>query len=136
MWYIYILLIIIFILILILIQRKIVLNRLLNEGRMLENEKLELEILLKEHEINQQKGKTVVTQYEAIIEAFQTLGGVRTSEEIKAWVEEKYGPRWKDFSTMLADMVPPDHGGNQSSTVSNDYRVLIRVARGNYKLIS
>jgi hypothetical protein len=77
----------------------------------------------------------MITQNEAIIEAFRDLGGVRNAEEIRTWVESKYGPRWKDYSTALADMVSPHHGGNNSSGVPNFFRVLTRVSRGYYSLI-
>jgi hypothetical protein len=77
----------------------------------------------------------MITQNEAIIEALRELGGERTAEEIKAWVEKKYGPKWKDFNTSLADMVAPAYGGNQSSNVPDYFRVIMRVSRGNYCLI-
>ncbi|MEB3102049.1 hypothetical protein [Ferviditalea candida] len=56
----------------------------------------------------------MITQNEAILEAFKELGGVRTAKEICEWVEKKYGNRWNDYSTTMADMVPPNHGGNPS----------------------
>jgi len=75
------------------------------------------------------------TQHEAIIEAFRALGGVRTIGEIHEWVRKKYGDRWKDFGTKMADMVPQRLGGNHSSNVPNEFRVLRRVSRGRYCLI-
>lgn len=77
----------------------------------------------------------MVTQNEAIIEAFRAMGGIRTAQEIKNWVESKHGTRWKDYSTPLADMVSRQHGGNQSSTVPDYFRVLKRVSIGKYSLI-
>lgn len=78
----------------------------------------------------------MVTQYEAIIEAFEVLGGERTIKEIHCWVGAKYGLRWKDFGTAMADMVPISLGGNVTSQATEKVRVLKRVARGKYCLIS
>jgi len=81
----------------------------------------------------------VPTQHEAIIEAFQALGRVRTIDEIHDWVRKKYGDRWKDFGTRMADMVPQELGGNSSSNVQNQFRVLRRVSgkySGKYSLIT
>ncbi|RKY52475.1 MAG: hypothetical protein DRP89_07635 [Candidatus Neomarinimicrobiota bacterium] len=75
-------------------------------------------------------------QYEAIIEAFEVLGGVRTIEEIKNWVSRKYENRWKDFGTAMADMVPLSLGGNHSSSAPDRLRVLERVSKGKYSLLS
>jgi hypothetical protein len=41
---------------------------------------------------------------EAIIAAFNALGGERNIKEIKDWVYEKYGDRWKDLGTSLEDV--------------------------------
>jgi hypothetical protein len=49
----------------------------------------------------------MINHNEAIIEAFRELGGVRSAKEIKSWVEKNCGPKWKDYSTPLADMVSP-----------------------------
>ncbi|MBE0513136.1 hypothetical protein IBX38_08815 [Candidatus Bathyarchaeota archaeon] len=76
------------------------------------------------------------TQHEVIIEAFKVLGGVRTIGEIRDWVRTKYGDRWKDFGTRMADMVPQELGGNPSSNVRNEFRVLRRVSIGKYRLIA
>lgn len=75
------------------------------------------------------------TQPEVIMEAMKDLGGECRIEEIKNWVGLKYGDRWKDFHTIMADMVPVSHGGNNSSTIASKYRCLKRVSRGNYSLI-
>lgn len=37
----------------------------------------------------------MVTQCEAIIDAFKDLGGVRTKQEIENWVNNTYGAKWK-----------------------------------------
>jgi hypothetical protein len=81
------------------------------------------------------KENTMLTQREAIIEAFKSHGGVKTAEEIRDLVIKKHGEQWKDFSTPMADMVPPSLGGNSSSTVPEYFRVLKRVSRGKYCLI-
>lgn len=80
-------------------------------------------------------GETIFTQADGIIEAFQVLGGTRSIQEITDWVNKKYGRVWKDFGTLLADMVPEKKGGNSSSRVPEYFRVLERVERGKYRLI-
>jgi len=77
----------------------------------------------------------LVTQYEAIIAAFQELGGARNANEIRHWVENHYPGRWKDYHAILADMVPVSHGGNLTSTVPEEFRVLERMHKGYYRLI-
>ncbi|HDP99204.1 MAG TPA: hypothetical protein ENN22_08485 [bacterium] len=76
------------------------------------------------------------TQCEAIVEAFKDLLGVRTRQEIEDWVNKKYKNKWKDFGTAMADMVPLSLKGNSSSKVPNSQRVLERVSRGKYRLLS
>ncbi|MGD6831025.1 hypothetical protein ACQCT5_02595 [Sutcliffiella halmapala] len=75
------------------------------------------------------------TQAEAVIEAFITLGNERNIAEIRDWVTKQYGEKWKDFGTIMADMVPRELGGNNSSTVPTRYRQLGRVRPGVYRLI-
>ncbi|MBC2723549.1 hypothetical protein [Desulfosporosinus sp.] len=77
-----------------------------------------------------------MTQPEAIIEAFKALGRTRSIDEIKSWVREKYGDIWKDFGTPMADMVPISRGGNSSSTIREELRVLERVSPGEYRLLT
>jgi hypothetical protein len=75
-----------------------------------------------------------MNHYQAIILALDDLGGEGTIKEISAWIEAKYPNTWKDVGTTLADMVPKSLGGNSSSTVSEDYRILERVSPGKYRL--
>jgi len=77
-----------------------------------------------------------MTQAEAIIAAFQKLGGERTIQEIEDWATATNGARWKDFSTQMADMLPLSHGGNGTSSVPDYFRVLERIRRGTYCLIN
>jgi hypothetical protein len=72
---------------------------------------------------------------QAIISAFAALGGERNIREIKDWIEGRYGDRWKDIGTCMADMVPVSHGGSPSSNLGTGYRVLYKVSRGKYCLI-
>jgi hypothetical protein len=72
---------------------------------------------------------------EVIIAAFDALGGERKITEIKDWIYERYGDRWKDIGTRMSDMVPVSHGGNNSSQTHAKYRVLFKVSRGKYCLI-
>ena len=74
-----------------------------------------------------------MTQPEAIIEAFKTLGETRNKYDIKAWVSQKHVDVWKDYGTTMADMVPISRGGNSSSTVREELRVLERVSPGEYR---
>jgi hypothetical protein len=73
-----------------------------------------------------------------IIEAFRALGGSRSIGEIEDWVTRRHGGRWasSSFSTAMADMVPESLGGNRSSLVPVEKRVLRRVSRGVYGLVS
>jgi hypothetical protein len=78
--------------------------------------------------------KAGITQRKAVIEAFKSLGGIRNISEIEEYVNDIYGNRWKDFGACIADMVPISHGGNASSTVPEELRVLERVSVGKYRL--
>jgi len=78
----------------------------------------------------------LMSQNEAIIEAFQALGGIRGIAEITSWINERYGNQWKGFGTVMADMVPRSHGGNASSLEPKHFRVLERVKRGKYRLLN
>jgi len=73
-----------------------------------------------------------------IIEAFRVLGGRRSIREIEDWVTKRHGARWasSSFSTTMADMVPEALGGNRSSLIPDDRRILRRVSRGVYSLAS
>ncbi|MCA1318394.1 hypothetical protein LC085_00605 [Bacillus tianshenii] len=75
------------------------------------------------------------TQAEAVLEAFKALENERSTAEIREWVTKQYGEKWKDFGTTMADMVPRELGGNNSSTVPTKYRQLERVRPGVYRLI-
>lgn len=75
-----------------------------------------------------------MTQSDAIIEAFKALGGTRNKSEIEGWVSQEYGSVWKEFGTSMADMVPISRGGNSSSNVREELRVLERVSPGEYRL--
>jgi hypothetical protein len=77
----------------------------------------------------------MLTQCEAIIEAFITLGGIHNKQEKSEWVTNKYGAKWKDFGTPMADMVPVSYGGNKSSLVPSEFRVLQRISLGKYALV-
>ncbi|MBB6451600.1 hypothetical protein HNQ94_000021 [Salirhabdus euzebyi] len=72
---------------------------------------------------------------EAIIEALSELGGERNVREVKEWIYDRYGDRWKDIGTRMSDMVPVSHEGNASSQIQAKYRVLNRVSKGRYCLI-
>lgn len=72
---------------------------------------------------------------EVIITAFKTLGGEREIREIREWIYANYEEEWSDISTTMADMVPVSQGGNKSSRIRDEYRVLKRVSRGRYCLL-
>lgn len=72
--------------------------------------------------------------YHAIILALDELGGEGTIKEVSDWINTRYPNTWKDVGTALADMVPQKLGGNNSSTVSDEYRILERVSRARYRI--
>lgn len=79
----------------------------------------------------------MVTCVEAIIEAFQDLGGTRGFDDIEKWILKRYGARWKrsTIETNMADMVPEYLDGPSTSNVRPHLRVLRRVGPGIYRLI-
>lgn len=77
-----------------------------------------------------------MSHHEAIIEALVSLGGEGTIKEVNYRVNKMYPGRWKDTGTTLADMVPTYLGGNTTSTIKDEYRILERVSPGKYRLIS
>jgi hypothetical protein len=77
----------------------------------------------------------LLTQYEAIIQAFEELNKTITIKEMEEYIRKKYGAIWKDFGTVMAGMVSASHGGNHSSTVPSVYQVLKRISRGKYELM-
>lgn len=78
----------------------------------------------------------MITLTEAIIDAFKVLGGIRSNDEIKYFIKERNGNRWKSSSinTNLTDMVPAQLDRNMSSTVPQSHRVLERFETGKYRL--
>jgi hypothetical protein len=72
--------------------------------------------------------------YEAIIEALEILGGEATIKEIDDLINKKHPHMWKPAGTALADMVPKSYGGNVSSTIKEEFRVLERISPGRYRL--
>jgi hypothetical protein len=75
-----------------------------------------------------------MNHYQAIILALEDLGGEGTIKEVKEWVDLHYPNTWKDTGTTLADMVPMSLGGNSSSNVGDEYRILERISPGKYRL--
>lgn len=76
----------------------------------------------------------MVTQYQAIIEAFRAMSNSRRINEIEDWILKNYEVSWKDIGTTMADMVSEKNGGNSTSHVPEEYRLLTRVSRGVYRL--
>ena len=76
----------------------------------------------------------MTTQKEAIVEALRVMGGGRTIKEVETWVDQHYGAKWKDFGTVMADMVPLENGGNNTSLEPREFRILRRTGRGTYSL--
>lgn len=68
---------------------------------------------------------------EAIKEAMVALGGDGSIEEVTEWIKARYGDRWKDIRTRIADLTYP---GNSSSSYTPSERFLERVSRGVYRL--
>jgi len=67
---------------------------------------------------------------EAIIEALNSLGGCGTISDVNEYILTKYGKKWKDIGTAMADMCPD----SKSSLYPLEDRVLKRVGRGKYCL--
>jgi len=68
---------------------------------------------------------------DAIREALENLGGEGTIKQVKDYILFKYGSKWKDISTAMADLTFP---GSKSSTYKISERFLERVFRGRYRL--
>lgn len=68
---------------------------------------------------------------DAIREALLHFGGEGTIEQVKSYIKSKYGFKWKDIGTTMADLTFP---GSRSSTYSLNERFLERVGRGRYRL--
>jgi hypothetical protein len=71
-----------------------------------------------------------VTLPEVVIEALRELGGTGSVSEVKKIIEKKYGTRWKDVGTTMADMV----ASSISSKIPRQHRVLKRLGMGLYTL--
>jgi hypothetical protein len=67
---------------------------------------------------------------EAIVEALTSLGGCGTIAEVREEIVSRYGRRWKDIGTAMADLCPE----STSSQYPARDRVLKRVGRGRYCL--
>lgn len=67
----------------------------------------------------------------AIGEAMRSLGGERRIDEVRAWIIQMYGDRWKDIGTAMADLTYPP---NRSTSYPPERQCLERVAKGLYKL--
>jgi hypothetical protein len=74
--------------------------------------------------IEVQKADLALNQYEAIIEAFNVLGGTRSVTEIKNWVTSTYGFMWKDFYVLMLQMA----SNRLNSSIPEKYRVLSKVS--------
>lgn len=46
-----------------------------------------------------------LTLKEAIIELFQDLEGIRTTQEEEAWIHSKYGNGWNSINTTIVNIV-------------------------------
>lgn len=49
----------------------------------------------------------------SIKEAMVALGGDKFIEEVKQWIKARYGDKWKNIATDMADLTYP---GNNTST--------------------
>jgi len=67
---------------------------------------------------------------EAIVEALSSMGGRGTISDVHGYIFSKYGDKWKDIGTAMADMCPE----SASSLYPSRDRVLKRVGRGEYCL--
>jgi hypothetical protein len=67
---------------------------------------------------------------EAIIEALTSMGGSGSTSEISNYINSRYPNKWKDISTVMADLCPE----STTSTYKKTDRVLERIGRGRYRL--
>jgi len=69
---------------------------------------------------------------DAIIECFRANGGgPMTNQEVNRWIQHRYPRRWRDVSTVLADLTI---GGNPTSNYKDNEKCLHRAGRGRYQL--
>jgi hypothetical protein len=78
------------------------------------------------------------SQYESLRSyniSTRIVSGEASIDQVDHLINKKYPDMWKSASTTKADMVPKSRGGNISSTVKEEYRILERVSPGRYRLI-
>lgn len=73
--------------------------------------------------------------YDYIIEAIKELGGKATIKQVENYIKSRYGNICRDIGTLMADMVSLKEGGNSTSSVPNEKRILKRVNKGEYQII-
>lgn len=75
-------------------------------------------------------GSRKYTLKDAIVEALSALDGCGNVSDVRNYIHTKYGERWKDIGTAMADLCPE----SKSSMYPMKERVLRRVGRGKYCL--
>jgi hypothetical protein len=72
-----------------------------------------------------------MTAASAIWQAITALGGERSTQEIRQWVESHHPNCWRDLGTTIADLAFP---GSESSSYPSEQRFLERVSHGQYRI--
>ena len=72
-----------------------------------------------------------MTAAEAVWQAMTAMGGERSIEEVRDWIEARYPNQWVDIGTTMADLTSP---GNVSSSYSEEQRFLERISIGRYRV--
>lgn len=72
-------------------------------------------------------------QRHAVLISLKALGGQASSHEVANFAREHLGTHIKACSTVMADMVLPENGGNRTSTAPTERKLLRRVSRGVYR---
>ncbi len=72
-----------------------------------------------------------VSAHEAVTVAMMALGGDRTIQEVRTWIEAHLSQGWVDIGTTMADMSP---SSTSTTGLPLEQQVLDRVSDGTYRL--
>ena len=68
---------------------------------------------------------------QAIHAAMVDLGGQASTEQVTAWINQRYPGRWRDVPTAMRDLIAPRPSSSQYGT---NRGFLSRVSRGVYRI--
>ena len=72
-----------------------------------------------------------MSAHEAVTVAMRALGGDRTIQEVRTWIEAHLSQGWVDIGTTMADMSP---SSTSTTGLPLEQQVLDRVSDGTYRL--